>query len=631
MCLSINRLSHLCYCHNLNKNESLRMPPPLLTLTNISLRFGPDPIFTDMELSIGENDRVSLVGRNGAGKSTLMKIIHGTVEFDNGERFVKPGTHITYLEQDPDLSEYKTAHDYVISGLVHSSEDDHFQADIILAEIGLSGPLETKAMSGGERRRAAIARALISDTDILLLDEPTNHLDIATIEWLEGKLKSWRGALVLISHDRTFLNNLTNTTFWLDRGKVRRLDKGFAHFDEWSSGILEQETVEREKLDKLIEKETDWSHKGITARRKRNMGRMRRLWELRDQREKQIAVVGSAKIATDSGKSSGKKVIEVHKVFHSFCEKTILTNFNCKILRGDRVGIIGPNGTGKTTLLKILTGDLQPDQGRVKLGTNLIPTFLDQHRSLIKETNTVWETLSDGSDHIMVRGHSKHIISYLKDFLFDASQAHSPVSSLSGGERNRLLLAKTLAQPTNLLILDEPTNDLDMDTLDLLQDVLSEYEGTLILVSHDRDFLDRLVTSTIAMEGNGDVVEYPGGYKDYIRQRKNRTDGPKKRTEQKNKEKKEIKAKQKNQTKKLSFKHQFALENIPKEIAKIEKNIKMFEEKLAEPNLYSENPDLFHKCSAELEKLNALRDQKEEEWLELEILKEEANNVPNIE
>lgn len=607
------------------------MPPPLLTLTNISLRFGPDPIFTDMELSIGENDRVSLVGRNGAGKSTLMKIIHGTVEFDNGERFVKPGTHITYLEQDPDLSEYKTAHDYVISGLVHSSEDDHFQADIILAEIGLSGPLETKAMSGGERRRAAIARALISDTDILLLDEPTNHLDIATIEWLEGKLKSWRGALVLISHDRTFLNNLTNTTFWLDRGKVRRLDKGFSHFDEWSSNILVQETVEREKLDKLIEKETDWSHKGITARRKRNMGRMRRLWELRDQREKQIAVVGSAKIATDSGKSSGKKVIEAHKVFHSFGEKSILTNFNCKILRGDRVGIIGPNGTGKTTLLKILTGDLQPDQGRVKLGTNLIPTFLDQHRSLIKETNTVWETLSDGSDHIMVRGHSKHIISYLKDFLFDASQAHSPVSSLSGGERNRLLLAKTLAQPTNLLILDEPTNDLDMDTLDLLQDVLSEYEGTLILVSHDRDFLDRLVTSTIAMEGNGDVVEYPGGYKDYIRQRKNRTDGPKKRTEQKNKEKKEIKAKQKNQTKKLSFKHQFALENIPKEIAKIEKNIKMFEEKLAEPNLYSENPDLFHKCSAELEKLNALRDQKEEEWLELEILKEEASNVPNIE
>lgn len=600
------------------------MAPPLLTLTNISLRFGPDPIFTGMELSIGESDRISLVGRNGAGKSTLMKIIHGTVEFDSGERFVKPGVHVTYLEQDPDLSDYKTAHEYVISGLVHSSEDDHFQADIILAEIGLSGDSETNAMSGGERRRAAIARALISETDIMLLDEPTNHLDIATIEWLEGKLKRWRGALVLISHDRMFLNNLTNTTFWLDRGKVRRLDKGFAHFDEWSSTVLEQETAERERLDKLIEKETDWSHKGITARRKRNMGRMRRLWELRDQREKQLAVVGSAKIATDSGKSSGKKVIEAHKVFHSFGDKEILTDFNCKILRGDRIGIIGPNGAGKTTLLRILTGEMEPDQGRVKLGTNLIPTFLDQHRTLIKDDQTVWETLSDGSDHIMVRGHSKHIISYIKDFLFDASQAHSPVRSLSGGEKNRLLLAKTLAQPTNLLILDEPTNDLDMDTLDLLQDVLSEYDGTLILVSHDRDFLDRLVTSTIAMEGNGDVVEYPGGYKDYVRQRKNRIDGPKKQSEKKRKSKTESTPSSKDQPKKLSYKHQFSLENIPKEIAKIEKNIKMFENKLAEPKLYSENPDLFQKCSAELKKLIAKRDQKEEEWLELEILREDT-------
>lgn len=600
------------------------MAPPLLTLTNISLRFGPDPIFTGMELSIGETDRISLVGRNGAGKSTLMKIIHGTVEFDSGERFVKPGVHVTYLEQDPDLSDYKTAHEYVISGLVHSSEDDHFQADIILAEIDLSGDSETNAMSGGERRRAAIARALISETDIMLLDEPTNHLDIATIEWLEGKLKRWRGALVLISHDRMFLNNLTNTTFWLDRGKVRRLDKGFAHFDEWSSTVLEQETAERERLDKLIEKETDWSHKGITARRKRNMGRMRRLWELRDQREKQLAVVGSAKIATDSGKSSGKKVIEAHKVFHSFGDKEILTDFNCKILRGDRIGIIGPNGAGKTTLLRILTGEMEPDQGRVKLGTNLIPTFLDQHRTLIKDDQTVWETLSDGSDHIMVRGHSKHIISYIKDFLFDASQAHSPVRSLSGGEKNRLLLAKTLAQPTNLLILDEPTNDLDMDTLDLLQDVLSEYDGTLILVSHDRDFLDRLVTSTIAMEGNGDVVEYPGGYKDYVRQRKNRIDGPKKQSEKKRKSKTESTPSSKDQPKKLSYKHQFSLENIPKEIAKIEKNIKMFENKLAEPKLYSENPDLFQKCSAELKKLIAKRDQKEEEWLELEILREDT-------
>ncbi|MCC3862013.1 ABC-F family ATP-binding cassette domain-containing protein [Pseudemcibacter aquimaris] len=598
------------------------MAPPLLTLTDMALRYGPDPLFRGVELSIGETDRISLVGRNGAGKSTLMKIIHGSVEFDSGERFVKPGTHVTYLEQDPDLSRYKTAHDYVISGLVHSSEHDHFQADIILAEIGLEGKMETANMSGGEKRRAAIARALISETDILLLDEPTNHLDIATIEWLESKLKSWRGALVLISHDRTFLNNLTNTTFWLDRGLVRRLDKGFAHFEEWSNTILEQETAEKEKLDKLIAKETDWSHKGITARRKRNMGRMRRLWELRHQREQQIAVQGTVKLSTETDKTSGKKVIEAHKVYKSYDDKVILKNFNTKILRGDRVGIIGPNGAGKSTLLKILTGDLDPDQGRVKLGTNLEATYLDQNRTLIKDTDTVWETLSDGSDHIMVRGHSKHIISYIKDFLFDASQAHSPVGSLSGGERNRLLLAKTLAQPTNLLILDEPTNDLDMDTLDLLQDVLSEYNGTLLLVSHDRDFLDRLVTSTIVMEGNGDVIEYPGGYSDYVRQRKNRKDASVK-TAAKPKEKKPEQPTEKAPAKKISYKHKFALENLPKEIAKIEKNIKMFEEKISEPDFYNKDPELFNKCSAELEKLTLQLEEKEEELLELEIMMEE--------
>lgn len=604
--------------------ESNFMAPPLLTLDNMGLRFGPDPLFRGVELAIGERDRISLVGRNGAGKSTLMKIIHGTVEPDSGDIFVKPGTHVTYLEQDPDLSGFKTAHDYVVSGLVHSSEDDHFQADIILAEIGLGGEMETATMSGGERRRAAIARALISETDIMLLDEPTNHLDIATIEWLEGKLKNWRGALVLISHDRAFLNNLTNTTFWLDRGKVRRLDKGFVHFEQWSETILEQERIERAKLDKLIEKETDWSHKGITARRKRNMGRMRNLWELRYQREQLIAEVGSARLAADSGKSSGKKVIEAHKVSVAYGETTILKDFSTKILRGDKVGIIGPNGAGKTTLLRILTGELKPDQGRVKIGTNIEATFLDQHRSLIKDDDTVWETLSDGGDHIMVRGHPKHIISYIKDFLFDASQAHSPVSSLSGGEKNRLLLAKTLAHPTNLLILDEPTNDLDMDTLDLLQDVLSDYDGTLLLVSHDRDFLDRLVTSTIAMEGNGDVVEYPGGYSDYVRQRKNRVDGPNKARDKKSKVVKGAQSNEKTPSQKLSYKHRFALENLPKLIAKIEKNIKMFEKKLAEPDLYNKDPALFNKCTAELEKLALELEAKEEEWLEVEILREQT-------
>jgi len=590
----------------------------------MALRFGANPLFNGVELAIGVHDRVSLVGRNGAGKSTLMKIIHGTVEPDSGERFIQPGCHVTYLEQDPDLSKYNTAHDYVVSGLVHSSADDHFQVDIMLAEIALDGEMETSTMSGGERRRAAIARALVSDTDILLLDEPTNHLDIATIEWLEEKLKSWRGALVMISHDRTFLNNLTNTTFWLDRGKVRRLDKGFSEFDTWSSTILEQETAERAKLDKLIEKETDWSHKGITARRKRNMGRMRNLWELREKRSEQIAITGTVKLATDSGKSSGKKVIEARKVSIAFDDQPILDDFSVKILRGDRVGIIGPNGAGKTTLLKILTGAIEPDNGTVKLGTNLEATFLDQHRSLIKDTDTVWETLSDGSDHIMVRGHPKHIISYIKDFLFEASQAHSPVSSLSGGEKNRLLLAKTLAQPTNLLILDEPTNDLDMDTLDLLQDVLSDYDGTLLLVSHDRDFLDRLVTSTIVMEGNADVREYPGGYSDYVRQRKNRIDGPKKSKETKSKTSEKTRSEPPATKKKLSYKHQFALETLPKEMDKLASQIKTFEQKLAEPDLYSRNAEEFHRATTELEKLNADLSDKENQWLELEMLREET-------
>lgn len=597
------------------------MAPPLLTLDHMSLRFGPNPLFSGAELAIHENDRISLVGRNGSGKSTLMKIIHGTVEIDDGKRFVQPGCHVTYLEQDPDLSAYETVHDYVASGLTHSSTEDHFQVDIILAEIELLANQQTSILSGGERRRAAIARALISDTDILLLDEPTNHLDIATIEWLENRLKRWRGALVMISHDRTFLKNLSNTTFWLDRGKVRRLDKGFSEFENWSSTILEQETTERAKLDKLIEKETDWSHKGISARRKRNMGRMRALWDLREQRAQQIAVTGSAKIAADSGNKSGKKVIEAENVSISFDDKPILKDFSIKVLRGDRVGIIGPNGAGKTTLLKILTGDITPDQGNVKLGTNLKATFLDQHRSLIKDSDTVWDTLSDGGDHIMVRGHSKHIISYLKDFLFESSQAHSPVSSLSGGEKNRLLLAKTLAHPTNLLILDEPTNDLDMDTLDLLQDVLSDYDGTLLLVSHDRDFLDRLVTSTIVMEGNADVVEYPGGYSDYVRQRKNRIDGPKEKRGKKSKQKTE-KSENKKQ-KKLSFKHQYALENLPKEIDALNLTIKQMQEKLAGSDYYSKDPDGFNKTTKALENAFSDLENKEEEWLELEILRDE--------
>jgi len=597
------------------------MAPPLLTINDMALRFGATPLFDGVELSIGERDRICLIGRNGSGKSTLMKVISGVIEPDRGERFVQPGCHFIYLDQEPDLSGHKNLHDYVASGLSHSSAEDMFRVDMILEEVNLDPLADPLSLSGGESRRAALARALLGDADILMLDEPTNHLDIATIEWLEERLKAFRGALVIISHDRTFLTNLTNTIFWLDRGRVRRHDQGFKNFEQWSGTIIEQERVERAKLDKLIEKETDWSHKGITARRKRNMGRMRALWALRDQRAEQIAQTGQVKLDSEVGKTSGKKVIDARHIDKAYDGKVILKDFSTRLLRGDKVGIIGPNGAGKTTLLKILTKKIDPDRGSVKLGTNLEITYLDQKRALLKDSDTIWETLSDGSDHIMVRGHAKHIISYIKEFLFDASQAHSPVSSLSGGEKNRLVLAKTLAQPTNFLILDEPTNDLDMDTLDLLQEMLGEYEGTLLLVSHDRDFLDRIVSSTIVMEGQGKVTEYPGGYSDYMRQR------PEARTEQieqaEKARKKAAKEAPKQKKAKLSYKHQRALENLPGEIAALEQKIKQTEETLSKADFYSKDPDGFQTMTKTLEKMQQDVEAKEEEWLEIEMMREE--------
>jgi len=595
--------------------------PPLLTLSGIALTFGGRPLFAGAEIAVGKGDRVGLVGRNGSGKSTLLKIAGGLVQPDDGERWVQPGTRIAYLPQEPDLSGFATVADYVAAGLPSHDETDRYKVDAVLDGVGLDGGRAPQGLSGGEARRAAIARALVGEPDILLLDEPTNHLDLPAIEWLEETLAGFNGGFVLISHDRALLTRLTRVTFWLDRGVVRRLEKGFRDFEAWSEDILAREAVEQAKLDKLIEKETEWSHQGISARRKRNQGRLRRLGDLRQERAQQIARTGSVKLEAEAGQSSGRLVMEAERVAKSFGERTIVKGFSTRILRGDRVGIIGPNGAGKTTLLKMLTGQLEPDSGSVKLGTNLQMAVFDQHRAQLDPEASIWDTLADsGGDQVMVRGKPRHVVSYLRDFLFDDRQARSPVKALSGGERNRLLLAKVLARPANLLILDEPTNDLDIETLDLLEEMLADYDGTLLLVSHDRDFLDRIVTSTIVLEGDGSAAEYAGGYTDYLKQRPER--GPA-ATAAAKKAERPADGGGGRSTAKLSFKQQRALEELPKTMAKLEAEIAKLESAMADPNLYAKDPARFQASAERIGKAREELAAAEEQWLELEMLREE--------
>ncbi|UTW54569.1 ATP-binding cassette domain-containing protein [Kordiimonas sp. SCSIO 12610] len=605
------------------------MAPPILSLRNINLSWGADPILSDLEMHIGDNDRLCLLGRNGTGKSTLLKIIAGLIEADDGERWVKPGAKVAYLPQEPDASAYKTLFDYILGGLPEDEADQAYRVDVLVDDLAIKADASPESASGGELRRAALARTLIGEPDLLLLDEPTNHLDITIIEWLENYLRNWRGAMMLISHDRAFLESLTKACLWLDRGQVRRLDDGFQRFEAWQEEVLEEEKMQAKKLDKLIKEETRWSVEGISARRTRNQGRLRRLYALRQERANQIEVKGSVSISVGEGGKSGARVIEAKNISKAYDGRTLFKEFDLKIARGDRIGIIGPNGVGKSTLLKALTGVIEPDTGTVKLGTNLDILSIDQSRSDLKETMTVSEVLAGGSDWVEINGERKHVRSYMKDFLFDASQANTPVSALSGGERNRLLLAANFAKPSNFLILDEPTNDLDMDTLDLLQEVLADYQGTILLVSHDRDFLDRVVTSSIVMEGDGSAIEYAGGYSDYKTQKKAGERGKIVDTTAKKAQVSNVTSIAKaikKKSNKLSYKDQRELDSLPAEVEALSMKISDMEAELSDPDLYTKNPAHFNALSKDIEAKRDELDAKELRWLELEELKESLNN-----
>lgn len=597
------------------------MKPPILSLTEVSATFITPPLFTNLSIEIGISDRIALVGRNGSGKSTLLKMMAGLVEPDAGKRFVQPGTRISYLSQFMDFGDHKTLRDYVSSGLsVDQSEATHL-SDSILYEVGLDPGRPTDSLSGGEARRIAIANALVSKPDVLLMDEPTNHLDINIIEWLEQVLANFRGAIVTVSHDRTFLCRSSKAILWIDRGRVHRHEQGFENFDKWSELLFEQEALSNAKLDKLISNETKWWHQGISARRKRNQGRLRRLHKFRKERQIRPDTLNMKEMKTDSERKSGRLVSELINVRKSFGDKIILNGFSTRLMRGDRLGIIGPNGAGKTTLLNLLAGHLSSDSGTIRLGTNVQPLMFDQNRNALDPNKTLWETLADsGGDHINVLGNPRHVVGYLRDFLFHEKQARSPVRSLSGGEKNRLLLAKQLARPSNLMILDEPTNDLDMETLDLLQEVLADYKGSIILVSHDRDFIDRIVTSTIVFEGNGNISEYAGGYTDYILQKKKSNKSVVQEQKKQTKAPSPTSDKLKNRvSKRLSYNDKRELELLPKQIATLEMEIANLNK-----NLSSTTLSVFerNKNATELEAKARSLAQSEERWIELELLKE---------
>lgn len=596
--------------------------PPIMTIKGVKLSFGPHELFSDVELYINRGDKISLVGRNGSGKSTLLKVIAGIIEPDSGEMFVQPGTKIAYMPQDPNIQGYKTLKEVVLSGLPPEERDQEYRADILIEQLGILPQQNPEKASGGEQRKAFLARTLIGEPDILLLDEPTNHLDMPTIQKLEEIISAFSGAVITISHDRRFLTDVSDVTFWLDRGIMRRNNKGFKYFEEWQEQVINQEIIEQKYLNKKIEAETEWLHKGVTARRKRNMGRLRRLQQLREERKNQIKQTGSVSMEIEEGDARSKLVIEAKHINKTYGERQLVKDFSIKIMRANKIGIVGPNGAGKTTLIKLLTKRLEPDSGFVRIGKNLEEAYFDQNRISLDPKKTLWKTLCNEGDHIHVHGQYRHVVAYLKDFLFKPEQAQCPVSALSGGEKNRLMLAVALAKTSNFLVLDEPTNDLDMDTIDLLQEVLGDYEGTALIVSHDRDFLDRVATSIIYMPGDGSITEYPGSYSE-LEQKLAEKSRPAKTPEKKEKpkERKDVSAPKK--TTKLSYNQQRLLEVLPQKVSELEENIRQIEEKLGCGDLYNADREAFDRLTEELSTKKQELENAENQWLEIQMIKEE--------
>lgn len=589
---------------------------PVYTIKNAHLQFGERPLFTGLELYLNKGKKYCLVGRNGSGKSTLLKVIAGLTQADRAETFLQPGTIVSYMAQEDELSGFSTLRDVVLSGLGEHQADSAYKADILIERLGIAGGADPLAASGGERKKAALARALVNEPDILLLDEPTNHLDITTIEKLEDILSKFTGALIVISHDRAFLKHVCDGIIWLDRGIARTLNKGFDAFEDWRDAVYEQEEAGQNRLNKKIESETRWLHKGVTARRKRNQGRLRRLYDLRNERRDQIKKTGSVDLNIDSGAIQSKLIIEAKHISKSFGEKVIVNDFSLRVMQGNKIGVIGANGVGKTTLIKLLTGRLAPDAGHVRQAKTTREVYFDQNRAVLDPSKTLKETLCpDGGDHVFVKGEPRHVYSYLKDFLFSPAQANTPVSVLSGGEKNRLILARDLAKPSNFLVLDEPTNDLDTDTLDLLQDALETYKGTVLIVSHDRDFLDNTATSLLYMAGDGSVAEYVDSCTNLLEKIKEKE--KKIPSAVKAPVKKEDRSERRPKAFRLSYNDKRALDMLPGEIAALEQQIKIMEEKLADPDFYAKSPSEFEKTAAELEQSKALLDEKETRWLEL--------------